>query len=114
MARTRSLGATLRRFLALPFRALGYLLVVAALIAGFIDVYLTVTRNAVVITNLGEIWQAISPQTLYLAEPAIARTLGPGFWQYGVQLFLMLPGLLGILIIASLILLVAQLIYRGE
>ena len=112
MARSRSIGATVRWALALPFRAFGYVLVVAALVAGFVDVYLTVSRDEVVITNLGEIWQALSPQTLYLAEPAIARTFGPEAWQYGVQIVLMMPGLLGFLILATLILLVAQLIYR--
>jgi hypothetical protein len=91
---------------------IGYLLVVAAFALGAIDVYLTVSRDQLVITNLGELWHALSPQTLYLAEPAVSRYVGPAVWQNGVQLFLMLPSMLGLLIIGTLILLVAQLIYR--
>lgn len=109
---TRSPAATLRWLIATPFRALGYALVVAALGFGLLDVYLTVTREEVVITSLGELWYGISPQTLNLAQAGIQRGLHPAIWDPGVRIFLMLPCLLGFLILGTLTLLVAQLIYR--
>lgn len=111
MSRKRK-ASTVRWLLALPFRALGYLCVLVAFGFGIADVWLTVDRDEVVITNLGEIWYAISPETLNLAQAGIQRGLHPAIWDPGVRLFLLLPGLLGFLIIGTLILLIAQLIYR--
>jgi len=109
-----SFARNVRWLVALPFRAVGSLCVVAAFGFGLADVWLTVQRDEVVITNLGEIWYAVSPQTLNLAQAAIQRGIHPAIWDPGVRLFLMLPGLLGFLVIGTLILLVAQLIYRAR
>jgi hypothetical protein len=103
---------TLRWLLALPLRAAAYLMAIAAVAALGRDLYLSLTAGRLVATPLGEIWFALSPQTLYLAEPAVSRYLHPVVWQQGIQNILVLPGVLALALLAALILVVARLIYR--
>jgi hypothetical protein len=96
----------------LPFRLAGAILVVAGFASGFFDLYRSVETGHTVLTPLGAIWYRLSPETLNLAQAGIQRGLAPAIWDPGVQFFLSLPGFLAFLILATLFLLVAQLIYR--
>ncbi|WP_420394250.1 hypothetical protein [Acuticoccus sp.] len=106
--------AALRWLISLPFRILGYLLVVAGVAAGIVDVYRSVIADRVVLTPLGQLWRDASPETLALAQPAVQRYLHPAIWDPGVQTLLRLPGWLSLFIVAALILLLAQLIYQAK
>jgi hypothetical protein len=103
---------TIRWLIALPLRALGTLIVIGALGAGFLDLYRSVSRDRIVLTPLGEIWYALSPETLNLLQASIQRGLHPVLWDPMMQTFLQLPGWLALFILATLTLLLAQLIYR--
>ncbi|MBJ3777832.1 hypothetical protein [Acuticoccus mangrovi] len=101
-----------RWLLSLPFRLLGGLLLLGGFVVGIIDLYHSVAAERLVFTSLGEIWYGLSPGTLNLLQAGIQRHLDPRLWDPGVQTYLTLPGWLGLFILATLILLVAQLIYR--
>lgn len=103
---------TLAWLLSLPFRAVGYLAVVGALFTGFWDLYQSVSQDRMVLTPLGQFWSEISPGTLNLTQAVIQRYVHPGVWEHGVFWFLKLPGFTALLIFATVVLLVAQLIYR--
>ena len=95
-----------------PFRVLGYILVIVGAAAGFIDLYRSVQVDRMVMTPLGEIWYTYSRETLNVTQAVVQRYLWPPLWDPGVQTFLQLPAWLAMFILAALILLVAQLIYR--
>lgn len=98
--------------LSLPVRALGYLCLVAGCAAGLQDVYQSVTSERIVLTPLGSLWYALSPGTLNLLQAGIQRGVHPAVWDPGLQTLLRLPGWLVLFVVATLILLLARLIYQ--
>ncbi|MEM7694633.1 MAG: hypothetical protein AAF318_09280 [Pseudomonadota bacterium] len=102
----------LLRLLSWPFRALGYVLVIAAAAAGFHDLWQSVQQDRLVLTSLGEFAYSLSADTLNLAQAAIQRGVHPALWDPAIVYFLKLPGFTGLLILAAVVLLIGQLIYR--
>lgn len=98
--------------ISLPFRALGYVAVVAAMIAGGLDLWRSVQRDEMVLTPLGEIWFQYSADTLNLMQAAIQRGVHPALWDPVFVSFIGLPAFLALMILAAVALLIAQLIYR--
>lgn len=106
--------STILWLLSLPFRFLGYAFVIGAAITGFRDLWLSVKQNTMVLTSLGETWFAISPDTLNLMQAGIQRGLHPAIWDPVIVYFLMLPSFTAFLILAAIVLLIAQLLYRSR
>lgn len=98
--------------IATPLRLLGYLLLIAAFLAGANDLYRSVALGEPALVSLGELWFRLSPETLNLAQAGIQRGVHPAVWDPGAQFLLMLPSWLSLFIIAALILALAHLIYR--
>ncbi|MCF3935339.1 hypothetical protein L1787_18245 [Acuticoccus sp. M5D2P5] len=97
--------------ISLPFRILGYVIVIAALVAGFRDLYQSVDRDTLVLTPFGDLWYLAWPASLDTVHTRIVA-MEPGFWDTAIEVILRLPAWLALFIIATLILLIAQLIYR--
>ncbi|WP_108663823.1 hypothetical protein [Acuticoccus kandeliae] len=97
--------------MSLPFRILGYVTVIAALAAGFHDIYQSVFTDSLVLTPLGDLWYLTS-QSSFEAFHAWLLGTAPDLWDPAMQVVLRLPAWLALFILATLILLIAQLIYR--
>ena len=98
--------------ISMPFRALGYLAVLGGCAAGFWDLWQSVEQDRMVLTPLGEIWYRLSADSLNLLQAGIQRAISPVVWDPVIVGFLRLPAFMALLILAALVLLVAQLIYR--
>ncbi|MEM8552659.1 MAG: hypothetical protein AAGF45_09785 [Pseudomonadota bacterium] len=98
--------------ISVPFRALGYLFVIGAAVTGFWDLWLSVRDDKMVLTSLGETWFAVSADSLNLAQAAIQRGVHPAVWDPVIVYFLKLPSFTAFLILAAIVLLIAQLLYR--
>ena len=98
--------------ISLPFRALGYLAVLGACAAGFWDLWQSVNADRMVLTPLGEIWYKVSAGSLNLLQAGIQRAISPALWDPVIVGFLRLPAFMALLILAALVLLIAQLVYR--
>jgi len=96
----------------LPLRLLGSLAVLAACAAGLRDLWLSIAADRMILTPLGELWFSLSAGTLNLLQAGIQRGLHPALWDPVMVVFLRLPAIVGLLILAALLLLLAQLIYR--
>ncbi|XWN32588.1 MAG: hypothetical protein ROR55_05595 [Devosia sp.] len=104
--------STLLWLISTPFRLAGYVFVLAAFGAGFHDLFQSVSQDRLVLTPLGELWFRLSADSLNLAQAAIQRGVHPKLWDPVIQTLLGLPGWLSLFILATITLLIAQLIYR--
>ena len=98
--------------ISLPFRIVGYIAIIGAFAAGFWDLWQSVQNDRLVLTPLGEIVYSLSPQSLNALQAGVQRTLHPALWDPVMITFLNLPAFMGLLILAALVLLIAQLLYR--
>ncbi|GAB5374616.1 MAG: hypothetical protein AcusKO_10780 [Acuticoccus sp.] len=96
----------------LPLRIIGYAAVIGAFAAGCWDVWQSVDADRLVLTPFGSIWYELSPASLNLVQAAIQRHIHPALWDPVLIAFLNLPAFMALLILAALVLLVAQIIYR--
>jgi hypothetical protein len=106
--------AIFRWLVALPLRIFGYVSVIGGLGAGLVDVYRSLAQGRVVLTPLGEIWFAVSPETLNIVQAGIQRGLHPALWDPVMQTLLQLPAWLALFLLAALTLAIGRLIYRPE
>lgn len=104
---------TLRWLLSRPFVVIGYLGVIGAGLLVLYNSWRTIEADQSVKMSLGDLWFQLSPETLQLAQPAVQRYLHPAIWDPGILTVLLLPGWLGLVLIAVLSLVIAKLIYRG-
>ena len=96
----------------LPFRLIGYLAVVGAIIAGGRDLWLSIEADRLVLTPLGALWYAVNPASLNVLQAGIQRGVHPALWDPVMISYLNLPAFMALLILAALTLLIAQLLYR--
>ena len=76
------------------FRLLAYVLVTAAaLILGY-DLWRLTDAGSFQMISLGRLWFQLSPESLQLAEPAIARHLHPFLWHPVIATVLLWPAVL--------------------
>lgn len=96
----------------LPFRVIGYLAVIGAIVAGGRDLWLSIEADRLVLTPLGAIWYGFNAASLNALQAGIQRAIHPALWDPVMIGYLNLPAFMALLILAALALLIAQLIYR--
>lgn len=98
--------------ISLPFRVAGYLAIIGAFAAGFWDLWQSVQADRLVLTPLGAIWYSVSAPSLNALQAGVQRAIHPALWDPVMITFLNLPAFMALLILAALVLLIAQILYR--
>lgn len=83
--------STVLWIVSLPLRIVGGILFLAGALSGGYDLYHSVQIDRNDSTSLGELWYALHPGSLNVAQAAIQRHVSPALWDPWIQTLLVWP-----------------------